>query len=152
MHLPPAGTRGAKTPPIPKPMARFFTWLFRRRGAKMRIAGLPLLLLTTVGAKTGQEREVMLGWWPDPTGPEGSIVIAGTGAGSARHPAWLLNIAANPDKVWIERERVRTHARAEQLEGEARAAAWAALAAESPYRAYLSKTDREIPLLRITPD
>ncbi|MBI3971316.1 MAG: nitroreductase family deazaflavin-dependent oxidoreductase [Chloroflexi bacterium] len=61
--------------------------------------GAPLLLLTTVGAKTGKTRRTVLGWFPD--GDKSWLVVASY-AGAARHPAWYFNLAKNPDKVWIE--------------------------------------------------
>jgi deazaflavin-dependent oxidoreductase (nitroreductase family) len=155
MNVTPDGTRGARRPPLPGPvargMARLFTAMFRRSGRKMRVAGLPLLVLTTIGAKSGKEREAMLGWWEDPTTTDGSILIVGSNQGLAQQTAWLLNMAAHPDRVWIEREGGKAQVRPETLEGEERTAAWAIVAKSTQYAKYQEQTDREIPIVRLRP-
>jgi deazaflavin-dependent oxidoreductase (nitroreductase family) len=85
-------------------LARLFAAWFKRSGAKMRVAGQPLLVLTTIGAKSGKEREAMLGYWDDPTTADGSVLVVGSNQGAAQQSAWLLNMAAHPDRVWIQRE------------------------------------------------
>jgi deazaflavin-dependent oxidoreductase (nitroreductase family) len=132
-------------------LARMFTAMIRRRGSKMRVAGLPLLILTTIGAKSGKEREAILGWIADPSATDGSILVAGTNQGAAQQSAWLLNMAAHPDQVWSEIDGHRIHVRPETLEGEARAAAWASFKAHGNYGQYEVDTDREIPIVRLRP-
>ena len=121
----------------------------RRATEQQRMMGFPVLLLTTVGAKTGQERTHILGGFPD--GDEAWLVVASKG-GAATHPAWFINLAKNPDKIWIEIGSRKLAVKAESLQGAAREEALARVAAVSPrYGEYQVKTDREIPVVRLTP-
>ena len=156
INVTPAGTRGVQQPRLPAPimagLSSIFTAIYRRFGSRMRVAGRSLLLLTTIGAKTGKERQSILGWWPEEGATDGSILIVGSVGGSARHPAWLLNMARHPDQVWIERDGRRTRVQPETLIGEERAAVWGMVAAGSAqYAGYQDKTDREIPVIRLRP-
>ena len=119
---------------------------FQRGGARTQ-GGLETLLLETVGAKTGQLRRAVLGFVPD--GDDAWLVIASL-AGAARNPAWLHNLAAQPDAtIQLEGGR-RVDVRAETLEGADLAAAWQRLEREAPeYPKYLSKTDREMAIVRL---
>ena len=150
----PRGTRGGNGPPgflrpILAILQRPYTAAVRRRGSKMKTAGQPLMVLTTVGANTGKERETVLGYWAE---HGGSIVVIGTNMGAAVHPGWLFNMARNPDKVWIERDGVRQRVTPETLEGPERAAFWAEVAAGSArYARYEQVTDREMPIVRLRP-
>ena len=111
--------------------------------------GFPILLLTTVGAKTGAEHTHVLGGFPD--GDDTWLVIASKG-GAATHPHWFHNIAKNPDKVWIQVGNRKMHASVESLQGTEREAAYGRVVAVAKnYGSYLTKTDREIPVLRVTP-
>jgi deazaflavin-dependent oxidoreductase (nitroreductase family) len=114
-----------------------------------KFMGFPVVVLTTIGAKSGQERNSVLGGFPD--GEDAWLLIASKG-GSARHPAWLHNIARNPDKVWVQVGNRKFRARCESLTGKEREEAYARVARVAPqYGSYPKKTDREIPVLRITP-
>lgn len=111
-----------------------------------------MLILRTIGAKSGQERETVLSWWPDETQPDASVLVAATYGGSAQRPAWFLNIATHPENVWIEREGQRLHVRPETLMGTERAEAWRTIVARAARDgAYEEKTDREIPVIRLRP-
>jgi deazaflavin-dependent oxidoreductase (nitroreductase family) len=111
--------------------------------------GFPVVLLTTVGARTGQERTHVLGGFAD--GPEAWLVVASLG-GAPTHPAWFHNIAKNPDKVWLQVGNRKMKVAVESLQGDAREKALARVAAVAPrYSEYQRKTDREIPVLRLTP-
>ena len=112
--------------------------------------GFPTVLLTTIGARTGQERINVLGGFPD--GDDAWIIVASKG-GAATHPAWFINLAKHPEKVWLEVGKRKMKARAELLRGAQREAALARIASVSPrYGEYQRKTDREIPLIRLTPE
>ena len=114
-----------------------------------KMMGFPTVLLTTVGAKTGQERTHVLGGFAD--GGDAWLIVASKG-GAATHPAWFINIARNPEKVWLEVGNRKFRARAESLQGAEREAAYARVVAVAPqYGGYLKKTDREIPVIRLTP-
>src|SRR2546427_9649557 len=61
------------------------------------LAGHPLLIMTSIGARTGQPRRAILTWSRDGN----DYVVAGTAGGSPTTPAWVHNVAANPS-VTIE--------------------------------------------------
>jgi len=114
-----------------------------------KFMGFPILLLTTVGAKTGAEHTHVLGGFPD--GENAWLVIASKG-GSATHPHWFHNLAKSPDKVWIQVGKRKLRVNVESLQGAQREAAYGRVVAVAKnYGDYLKKTDREIPVLRLTP-
>lgn len=116
----------------------------------MRVMGRPLLVLETVGARSGQARSAVLGWFPDTT-EEGWLVVASY-AGAARHPAWFLNMAGNPDRVWVDIGGRKVRVEPASLKGAERAEAWQRIVSLSPgYGGYQEKTDREIPIVRLRP-
>jgi len=152
VELTPSGTRGTEWPKLPgflmSGLLGVMVLAYRLLGDRMKVQGRPLVLLTTVGAKTGKVRHTMLGRFED---RDGWLVVA-SAAGSARHPAWYFNLARNPDKVWVEIRGKQTRVRPESLKGEEREAAYARIAALAPgYKGYLEKTDRQIPVVRLTP-
>jgi deazaflavin-dependent oxidoreductase (nitroreductase family) len=61
--------------------------------------GFDALVLTTIGRKSGRERQTPVGWFP---GKDDGWLIVASAAGAARNPAWFHNLAAHPDKVWME--------------------------------------------------
>ncbi len=114
-----------------------------------KMMGFPVVLLTTVGARTGQERTHILGGFAD--GADAWLVVASLG-GAPAHPAWFHNVAKNPDKVWLQVGNRKMKVAVESLQGDAREKALASVAAIAPrYGEYQRKTDREIPVLRLTP-
>lgn len=114
-----------------------------------RFRGSDLLYLTTIGARTGQRRTNPVARFDD--GKGGWLVVASFG-GAAQHPGWYHNIAAHPDQVWAEVRGTTHRVEAEQLDGTAHDDAWAQITARSPsFIEYLDKTDRHIPVLRLTP-
>ena len=145
----PGGTRGARTPgsnPVTRVLMRVMTSWHRRSGDKFQ--GMDLLYLTTVGAKTGQKRQSAVARFPD--GEDAWLVVASAG-GSAHHPAWYHDIAAHPDQVWIEFGGHQLQVTPEQLGGDARAQAWQRITQAQPrYVGYERKTDRAIPVIRLS--
>jgi deazaflavin-dependent oxidoreductase (nitroreductase family) len=149
IEKPPAGTRGAKTPPsfVNKLLMPVMMRIHRRGGD--RFQGNDLLYITTVGAHSGQQRTNPVARFDDGRG--GWYVVASAGA-AARHPAWYHNVAAHPDQVWIAFGGTKRQVSVEQLSGDERGEAWEQIVARSPsFGAYPHKTDREIPVLRLTP-
>jgi len=125
--------------------------MYRRRGNAMRINGQPLILLTTVGARSGQRRQVLLSRFPDAQASSGWLVTA-TAGGSAAHPAWFINMARNPDKVWVEIDGREMLVRPESLRGAERDEAWGRIVELAPsFGPYKTKTDRQIPVVRLSP-
>jgi deazaflavin-dependent oxidoreductase (nitroreductase family) len=101
-----------------------------------------------VGARTGRERTVLIARFPD---GEGRWLVVGSFAGAAKHPAWLINLARNPDRVWAQIDRDRFKVRPDVLRGDERLAAWERIIAKGPtYANYQRQTDREIPVVRLT--
>ena len=154
VEVTPRGTRGFQPPRLPRPIMAAFTGgallAHRILGDRMRVMGRPLLLLHTVGARSGRTRTTMLGWFPDTT-DRGWLVVASF-AGAARHPAWFLNMARNPDRVWVEIGGAKVRVRPESLGGADRADAWQRVVSLAPgYAGYQLKTDREIPIVMLTP-
>ena len=122
-------------------------WMHRR--SRDRFSGMDLMYLTTVGARTGQSRTTAVARFDD--GQGGWYVVASAG-GAAQHPAWYHNIAAHPDQVTAEVTGTRHRVTVEQLQGDTRDRAWAAIATQAPrFSTYLNKTDRTLPVLRLTP-
>jgi deazaflavin-dependent oxidoreductase (nitroreductase family) len=149
VRKPPSGTRGAR--PVPKLLGRLLTpvmvRLHRRSGD--RFAGMDLLYLTTVGARSGERRTAPVARFDD---GEGGWYVVASAAGAARHPGWYHNIAADPEQVWAEVSGARHRVRVDQLQGAEHARVWARITARSPnFRGYEEKTDRAIPVLRLTP-
>jgi len=145
----PSGTRGGRRPP--SLLARIFTPLATRmhRRSGDRFQGLDLLYLTTLGARSGQRRTTPVARFDD--GGGGWIVVASAG-GSKQHPGWYHNIVAHPDQVWIEVAGTTSHVSVDQLDGDARARAWARVVETAPrFAGYETKTDRMLPVLRLTP-
>lgn len=144
----PRGTRGAR-----QPRAGLLLRMFNRNAANRfrrtgKLIGINGLILTTVGAKSAVERTSPVGWWP---GPDGSWLIVAAANGAAHNPAWYHNLAAHPDKAWIEVQGRRIAVRAEQLHGAARAQAWDQIATSTPrFARYQDQTDRELPVIRLT--
>jgi len=122
--------------------------LYRLSGGRIgsHVAGLPVLLLTTTGRKTGKRRTVPLSYFDD----GGAAVLIGSKGGSPRHPAWYLNLVANPDvEIQLGREHRRLRARRATPQEAARL--WPLILERAPgYARYRAKTSREIPLVLLT--
>ncbi|MGN6189647.1 MAG: nitroreductase family deazaflavin-dependent oxidoreductase [Conexibacter sp.] len=70
--------------------------LGRRTGGRLQsVPGVPMLLLTHRGAKSGRTYVTPLLYFTD--GPDEEVVLIASNYGRARHPAWLANVRANPD-------------------------------------------------------
>ena len=146
---------GARASTCVEPLARvgmgMSHLLYRLLGERMKVQGRPLLLLTTVGARTGRQRQALLGRFDDPAHP-GAYWVVGSNGGAAQHPGWCHNLARNPDQVMIEVAGREMPARAQLLEGEERARAWDLITSLARgYRRYETVTDRQVPIIRLTP-
>ncbi|GHH78926.1 nitroreductase/quinone reductase family protein [Promicromonospora soli] len=144
----PTGTRGAKQPGR---MFRLMNRLImgRARRTDSRTMGMNLLVLTTVGRKSGQPRATPLAWFP---GPDGSWLVVASAGGAPANPAWYLNLAANPDQVTVEQAGRKVAVTAEELHGAEREQAWKRITTEADqFRKYEETTDRELPVIRLTP-
>jgi deazaflavin-dependent oxidoreductase (nitroreductase family) len=105
--------------------------------------GVPVLILTTTGRRSGEERPTPLIY-----GRSGDdyLVVASKG-GAPDPPAWYLNLSEAPDvQVQVKADRFGAHART--ATPEEKADMWSAMAAIWPaYDEYQTKTDREIPVV-----
>ena len=108
-----------------------------------RLSGMPMLLLTTRGRRSGRERTLPLLYVAD---EKGWVVVA-SNAGDDRHPAWWLNLRARAEaRVQVGRERSVVRGRRATPEEEARL--WPRLvAAYGPYARYRERARREIPVV-----
>ena len=122
-----------------------YQWSGGRIGGTFR--GGSILLLTTRGRKTGQQRT-----WPLcylVTGDE--LVLVASAGGAPRHPAWYLNLRANPRVSVQLDDRTRTMV-ARTAEGTKRARLWERAVRRYPVCArYQRKTTREIPVVILQP-
>ncbi|HSS92401.1 MAG TPA: nitroreductase/quinone reductase family protein [Candidatus Dormibacteraeota bacterium] len=157
IEIPPRGTRGTSIPlggaimKLAKPLMDMQVSRYRRTaGATAPVMmGFPTVLLTTIGARSGKERVNMLGGFAD---GEDAWLVVGSKGGAPTHPAWFINMANNPDKIWIEVGNRKLKVLANSLTGREREEALARVASVAPrYAGYQQKTDREIPVIRLTP-
>jgi F420H(2)-dependent quinone reductase len=123
--------------------------VYRLTGGKVggQIGKLPVLLLTTIGRRSGRPRTQPLAY---AQASDGYAVIASKG-GAPQHPLWYLNLRANPlAEVTVGRETRRVRAR--DAQGEERERLWRALADLYPgYDRYAQKTSRRIPVVVLEP-
>jgi deazaflavin-dependent oxidoreductase (nitroreductase family) len=106
-------------------------------------AGVPLLLLTTKGAKSGQARTTPLVHTRDGD----QVVIIASKGGAPSHPDWFRNLSANP-QVEVELPGERFRARARVAQGDERDRLYRAQAELMPnFDEYANKTDRVIPVV-----
>jgi deazaflavin-dependent oxidoreductase (nitroreductase family) len=108
---------------------------------------VPTLLLTTTGRKSGNALTLPLIF-----GRSGSnyVVVASKG-GAPAHPAWYLNLEANPEvRVQVKGEKFT--ARAHTADAAERVALWPMMVQiYGPYAEYQTKTDRQIPVVVLKP-
>jgi len=121
------------------------TALYRLTSGRIggKVVGLPVLLLTTTGRKSGLRRTVPLVFFED---GERLVVIASKG-GDPRDPIWWLNLQKNPEaEVQVGAEHRRMRARL--ASPDARARLWPRAKHENPrYAEYEKRTAREIPVV-----
>ncbi len=140
----------AVNPFLMKTIGKIHHGLYRLTGGALggRLAGNPMLLLTTTGRKSGKSRTTPLLYIRD---GENMVVIASSGGGP-RHPAWWFNIDTNPSatvQVGKETKRVR----AETVNEEEKRRLWPLiLEAYAGYQGYEDETERTIPVVILRPD
>lgn len=157
---------GSETSPLRRPLVAFScsklgSWTIRKltpvdRKLLMRSKGkytvlgplgIPMLLLTTTGAKSGLPRTTPLIYVKH----GGGLVVVGTNFGQTHHPLWTKNLLAHPScVVTIGGQDVPAHA--ELLQGQQAADAFRAMEEQArTYTEYKSRTDRDIRVFRLTP-
>jgi deazaflavin-dependent oxidoreductase (nitroreductase family) len=116
-----------------------------RKGHRWR--GLPTLLLTTRGRKSGKLRRTALIYGRD---GQNYLLIASNG-GAHHHPAWYLNLAEN-NEVELQVGADRFAARAHTASPQEKSRLWPLMAAIFPqYDKYQAKANRDIPLVIVEP-
>ena len=106
---------------------------------------LPILMLITVGAKTGEERRVPLA-----TIPDGDVLyLVGSNFGREKHPAWTGNLIKTPQAT-VTFEKETFPVTATLLDPEAKAEVWPKLLAKWPnYDGYQERSGRDIRVFRL---
>jgi deazaflavin-dependent oxidoreductase (nitroreductase family) len=109
--------------------------------------GMPIILLTTVGAKTGKLRKTPL----MRVEHDGEYAVVASLGGAPKNPVWYYNIAKNP-RVEMQDGSVTRDYGAREVFGDEKATWWErAVAAYPDYADYQTKTDRQIPVFVLTP-
>ena len=111
------------------------------------LKGKPVILLTTVGAKTGKIRKTPL----MRVEHNGEYAVVASLGGAPRHPVWYHNITKHP-RVELQDGTESAEYQAREVFGEEKAAWWRrAVEVWHDYAGYQQKTDREIPVFVLTP-
>ena len=124
-------------------------FIYEKSGGRIgeRIGKSPMLLLRTTGRKTGRPRTAALLYHRD----AGNYVVGGSKGGSDVAPGWLRNLEALPD-VGVQVGVKQFAARAHVASVEERRRLWPEMTRLYPqYTRYQSQTQREIPLVILTP-
>ena len=108
--------------------------------------GRPVIVLTTLGAKTGKIRKTAL----MRVEHEGEYAVVASLGGAPKHPVWFYNVRAHPH-VELQDETEKHDYTAREVTGDEKALWWErAVAAFPPYAGYQKKTEREIPVFVLT--
>lgn len=111
------------------------------------LAGIPVVIVTSVGRKSGKLRKTPL----MRVEHEGSYVAVASQGGAPTHPVWYWNIRTNPHVEVRDKDRVGDYT-ARELSGSEREQWWDRAVAVFPdYRDYKEKTDRTIPVFLLEP-
>jgi F420H(2)-dependent quinone reductase len=129
--------------------ARLQIFLYRRSGGKTMgiVRGMPVLLLTSIGRKTGKQRvtPVMYIQYGD------NYVITASNAGFDANPGWFLNLQANPQTT-IEVGGKTISVMARKASPEEKGRLWAELVKQAPFfEDYQKKATRDIPMVILQP-
>ncbi len=134
--------------PSPSEWVRDQVEAYERSGGReantLRDTGLPVIIVTTRGNKTGKIRKFAL----MRVEHEGQYALVASKGGSANHPEWYHNLVADPEACMIQDGPEPFDAVVREVEGDERQAWWErAVAAFPPYAEYQTKTERRIPVL-----
>ena len=123
----------------------FHVLVYRLSGGRLlgRLGGLPVLLLTTTGRRSGKRRTMPLLYLEE----DGALVVVASAAGAPRNPAWYGNLVANAT-VKVHTRDGRLDMLAETAADEDRQRLYDRFkAASDQYAGYETKTDRKIPIV-----
>ncbi|WP_225829771.1 nitroreductase family deazaflavin-dependent oxidoreductase [Streptomyces sp. NK08204] len=117
------------------------------QGTTLRDTGLPVIVLTTRGARSGKIRKTPL----MRVEHEGRYAAVASLGGAPKHPVWYFNVTSDPH-VELQDGPVKRDMRAREVTGAEKAEWWErAVAAFPPYADYQKKTSREIPVFVLEP-
>lgn len=138
--------------PSPRDWVREQVELYERsggtEGTTLRDTGLPVIIVTNTGNKTGAIRKTPLMRVADGT----DFVLVGSQGGAPKHPVWVYNLRANPVVEIRDRTVVRAMKTREVLDAAERTRLWKiAVAAFPPYEEYQTRTTRQIPIFVAEP-
>jgi deazaflavin-dependent oxidoreductase (nitroreductase family) len=109
--------------------------------------GMPIIIVTTVGNKSGKVRKTPL----MRVEHDGEYALVASMGGAPKHPVWYHNLVADPTNVMIQDGPEPFSVDVREVDGEERAAWWdRAVAAYPPYAEYQEKTSRVIPVFVAT--
>jgi deazaflavin-dependent oxidoreductase (nitroreductase family) len=118
---------------------------FRAAQGGGQFDGRPLLLLTTIGARTRQRRTTPMMYIPD----DDRLLVVASNAGAPAHPDWYHNLVAHP-QVGVEVAKETYAATASVLEGAERERPWAMIVSQYPFFAeHQAKISRQIPVVAL---
>jgi F420H(2)-dependent quinone reductase len=105
--------------------------------------GLPIIIVTTRGNKSGKLRKTPL----MRVEHNGEYALVASQGGAPRHPVWYWNLEADPTAVMIQDGAEPFDAEVREVQGDERSTWWdRAVAAYPPYKEYQERTDRQIPV------
>ncbi|MCA9824796.1 MAG: nitroreductase family deazaflavin-dependent oxidoreductase [Dehalococcoidia bacterium] len=117
-------------------------------GTTLRDTGLPVIIVTNTGNKTGAIRKTPLMRVVDGD----NYILVGSQGGAPKHPVWVFNLRANPNVEIRDETNVHTMRVREVSDDGERARLWEiAVAAFPPYAEYQTRTERKIPLFVAEP-
>jgi F420H(2)-dependent quinone reductase len=118
-----------------------------REANTLRDTGLPIIVVTTRGNKSGKIRKTPL----MRVEHDGEYALVASMGGAPRHPVWYFNLRAHPDEVMIQDGPEPFRVQVRELDGDERAVWWErAVAAYPPYAEYQERTTRRIPVFLAT--
>jgi len=115
----------------------------------LRETGLPIVVVTMRGNKTGKVRKIAL----MRVEHNGEYALVASKGGAPKHPVWYNNLLANPEEVTIQDGAEPFAVRVREMIGQERVEWWErAVKAYPPYAEYQTRTTREIPVFLATPN
>jgi F420H(2)-dependent quinone reductase len=128
---------------------RLQIFVYRRSGGKRmgRVRGMPILLLTSVGRKTGKQRVTPVMYMRDGN----NYVIIAANAGARRNPGWFANLQANPQTT-IEVDDMTRTVMTHKASKEEKDRIWPRFVEQAPFlEGYRKKTTRDMPIIILQP-
>jgi deazaflavin-dependent oxidoreductase (nitroreductase family) len=118
-----------------------------QKGNTLRDTGIPVIIVTTRGNKSGKVRKFAL----MRVEHDGEYALVASKGGAPTNPVWYYNLRANPSAVAIQDGPQPFDAEVREVTGQERSDWWTrAVAAFPPYAEYQTKTDRQIPVFVAT--